>query len=59
MHGMYAPNTVFASNLEYIVKPTNLCVISSNVGALWCLWVIALLKSYGSSHTLKASLALQ
>ena len=42
-----------ASNLDYIVKPAKLCVICTNVGALWCLQMMALLKSLGSGHTLR------
>ena len=33
---MYAPEAILASNLEYVVEPANMCVISSNVGTLWC-----------------------
>ena len=37
-----------ASHFEYVVEPASLCVISSNVGALWCLQIMALLISFGS-----------
>ena len=50
---MYAQETIIVSYLEYVVEPANLYVISSNVGALWCLWIMALLRSFGSSHTLR------
>ena len=51
-------NQFLASNLEYVVEPANLCVISSNVGALWFLQIIALLRSFGSRHTVKVALSL-
>ena len=38
---MHAPETILASNLKYIVGSANLCVISSNVGSLWCLQIMA------------------
>ena len=28
---------ILASNLVYLVESANLCVISSNIGDLWCL----------------------
>ena len=55
---MYAPESVFASNLEHALEHAYMCVISSNVGALLCLWIIALLRSFGSRHTLRVPLAL-
>ena len=50
---IYAPESISACNLEYVVEPANFYVISSNVGALWCLQIMALLISFGSSHTLR------
>ena len=55
---MYAPETILVSNQEYVVKPSSLCVISSNVGALWCSQIMDLLKSFKSSHILMVPLAL-
>ena len=56
---MYASEYILASNFECVVKPDNLFVISSNAAALWCLWIMALLRSFGSRHTLRVPLALQ
>ena len=38
----------FAFHLEHIGESDNLCVISSNVGALWCSEMMALFISLGS-----------
>ena len=51
-------NPFSASNLEYVVESANLCVIYSNVGALWFSSIMALLRSFGSRHILRVSLAL-
>ena len=51
-------NPFLASNLEYVVEHANLCIISSNVGASWCLCFMALLRSFWSKHTLRVPLAL-
>ena len=43
-----ASKTISASNIEYVVEPTSLCVIFSNTEALWCSWMMAMIKSLGS-----------
>ena len=45
---LYNPFLTF--NLEYVVEPANLSVISSNIGALYYLQIMALLRSFGSRH---------
>ena len=42
-----------------MVESANLCVISSNIDALWCLQMIALWTSLGSRQTLRVPLPLQ
>ena len=59
MHEMYASGAFLAANLEYVVEPTNLCVISSNVGDFWGLLIMSLLRSLESRHTFKVPLVLQ
>ena len=46
MYVLHAIKSILASYLEYIFEPANLCVISSNVGAFWCLVIIVLLRSF-------------
>ena len=60
MSEMYAQETIFGIKiLEYAVEPANLCMISPNVGSLWCSWVMVVLGSFGSRHTISVPLAFQ
>ena len=55
---MHVPQTISASNLQYVVEPANLCTIYSNAGALWHLQIMHLLLSFGSRQRHRDPLAL-